>query len=545
MPINPEQLSNRVASFFAAQHSEWQPIITRLIDALKEGHICIALNEDELKVVKMRNDVYQTINDNQIECTVVDKPLVLDKGHLYVQRYWQHEVEVANRLRVLSQSTLQLFLSLDTYFNDEYQQLSAQMALTKQLAVITGGPGTGKTTTVVKILALLLMQSPELTIKVAAPTGKAAARLSESLRNGKQNIEFVRACFTGQEQALDAVPEEASTLHSLLGAIHGSPEFRHHKGNPLHADVVVVDEASMVDIGMFNRLLRALPAKCKLILMGDADQLASVEAGAVLSSIAQAMPEHRVHLQNTYRFGGAIKALAIAVNEQHVEAFDSVLSNTDPAINMVFGSVIDFAKAQYSAYAKRVEHFSTVGDIASVFETFAQFQVLTATRSDKEQFDALGQRLGLAQTEQNWYHGRPVMITQNQADIGLFNGDVGIVLATLTEHNQQELRVYFPSCDGYRSFLPAQLPAHETAFAMTVHKSQGSEFGHVCLVMPDYSRLPSNPSQLKQLMCKELLYTGITRAKEQVSLAGEIEVFHFAISTNTQRNSLLTQRLFA
>lgn len=547
MAINPEQLSTRVASFFAGRDAKhdphWQSIVLRLLDALKEGHICIALTEDELSRAEKRKDVYQACAEEDAAGVSVSQPFVLDKGYLYWQRYWQHEVEVARQLLTLAKGQQPLTMSLEPYFQDEYQQLAAQLALTKQLAVITGGPGTGKTTTVVKILALLLLQAPDITIKVAAPTGKAAARLSESLRNGKQNTEFVRACFAGQEHALDAVPEETSTLHSLLGAIHGSPEFRHHKGNPLHADVVVVDEASMVDIGMFNRLLRALPAQCKLILMGDADQLASVEAGAVLSAMAQGLPENRVHLQNTYRFSGAIKALALAVNEQEAETFATVLGNTDESVSIISDAAIDFAKAHYSDFVRRVNSYTGLSDIPHVFNAFARFKVLTATRSDKEQFDSLGHKMGLAERQQSWYHGRPVMITQNQPDIGLFNGDVGIVLDVSAGQASQELRVYFPSSDGYKSVLPAQLPAHETAFAMTVHKSQGSEFGHVCLVMPDKQVLTSKQAQLKQLLCKELLYTGITRAKEKVTLARDLETFLYAISNKINRVSLLTQRL--
>ena len=543
MPINPEHLATRVACFFAKGDKPWQMIVNRLLDALKVGHICIGLNEEELCCIDQRSDVYHAGTDKEADWSQVTQPFVLDKGHLYWQRYWQHEVEVATQLLALSAHQHTLSMPLEPFFDDKYQQDAAKMALSKQLTVITGGPGTGKTTTIVKILALLLLHAPGLTIKVAAPTGKAAARLSESLRNGKQDTQFVRSCFVGQEQALDAVPENATTLHSLLKTIHGSPEFRHHKNNPLHADVVVVDEASMVDIGMFNRLLKALPTQCKLILMGDADQLASVEAGAVLSSIAEGLSEHRVHLQNTYRFGGAIKALAVAVNEQYEEDFKAVLHSEDVSVSLQPEPAIDFVKNQYLTYAHKVKAFRGGANIAELFKMFAQFQVLTATRSDKEQFDSLGSQLGLAQTEQNWYHGRPVMITQNQPDIGLFNGDIGIVLATSVEGNQQELRVYFPSSDGFQSLLPAQLPAHETAFAMTIHKSQGSEFGHVCLVMPDKNVLQSSQDPLGQLLCKELLYTGITRAKEKVTLVGDPSVFAFAIDHNTQRNSLLTQRL--
>lgn len=543
MPINPEHLATRVACFFAKGDKPWQMIVNRLLDALKVGHICIGLTEEELSCIDQRSDVYHAGTDKEADWSQVTQPFVLDKGHLFWQRYWQHEVEVATQLLALSTHQHTLSMPLEPFFDDKYQQEAAKMALSKQLTVITGGPGTGKTTTVVKILALLLLHAPGLTIKVAAPTGKAAARLSESLRNGKQDAQFVRSCFVGQEQALDAVPENATTLHSLLKTIHGSPEFKHHKDNPLHADVVVVDEASMVDIGMFNRLLKALPTQCKLILMGDADQLASVEAGAVLSSIAEGLSEHRVHLQNTYRFGGAIKALAVAVNEQHEGDFKAVLHSEDVSVSLQPEPAIDFVKNQYLIYAHKVKAVSGGANIAELFEMFAQFQVLTATRSDKEQFDSLGSQLGLAQTEQNWYHGRPVMITQNQPDIGLFNGDIGIVLATSVEGNQQELRVYFPSSDGFQSLLPAQLPAHETAFAMTIHKSQGSEFGHVCLVMPDKNVLQSSQDPLGQLLCKELLYTGITRAKEKVTLVGDPSVFAFAIDHNTQRNSLLTQRL--
>jgi exodeoxyribonuclease V alpha subunit len=516
--------SEQLARFFAPENPQWAAIIAKLYQQLEQGHTCLRLDAEEQQHVTSLAEV----------STDGTTAFVLDGDYLYFQRYWQHECTLAGQLRRLAKHVSTQELALDAYFADEYQRAAADLVLCKQLAVITGGPGTGKTTTVVKILALLQAQTPTLKIKLAAPTGKAAARLSESILNGKRDTQYVRPLFAEQLDALDAVPEAASTIHSLLGVIHGSPDFKHDATHPLDVDVLVIDEASMVDIGMMQRLVSALPPQAKLVLMGDADQLASVEAGAVLAAIAAALPDNRVHLRTTYRFSGAIKALAQAVNAMAAADFGEVLATKDDMVAVTTGDPVAFAKRAYTPYLASVAHFEQHQDsVHDVFRAFAAFQVLCATRADKLRFDAI------AGQSAPWYSGKPVMILQNQAEIGLYNGDIGIAL----RDESGVLRVYFPIAGKFIGFLPSQLPVHETAYAMTIHKSQGSEFAHVLLMLPELSAAKSASEQLANLLTKELLYTGITRAKNKITLYGAAEDFAHVISRKITRQGLLAERI--
>ncbi|MGO2158061.1 MAG: exodeoxyribonuclease V subunit alpha [Serratia proteamaculans] len=510
-------------------------------------------------------------------------PMVLQQQRLYLQRMWQNEGEVAE---FISSDSLpqaveeaELRAILDQLFGEatdepDWQKIAAAVAATRRIAVISGGPGTGKTTTVAKLLAALvqLAEGRRLRIQLAAPTGKAAARLTESLGSAGKQL-----ALTPEQRAL--FPSEASTLHRLLGAQPNSQRMRYHSGNRLHLDVLVVDEASMVDLPMMARLIAALPAPARVIFLGDRDQLASVEAGAVLGDICRfaeqgysvaraeqlsrltgcllqgesAQAEAAVRdslclLRKSYRFdaNSGIGQLASAVNTGNgklaLAALDGRFSDVSGyplAETQDYQALLDACVTGYRDYLQQVV---AGADAVAVLAAFARFQVLCALREGpfgiaglNERIETGLQRAGLIQRKPGaagrWYSGRPVMIGRNDSALGLFNGDIGIALGDETG----ELRVHFQLPDGsIKSVQPSRLPAHETAYAMTVHKSQGSEFDHTVLVLPNHF-LP--------VLTRELVYTAITRARRQLSLYAIDAVLMRAIRTPTQRRSGLAERL--
>ena len=503
-------------------------------------------------------------------------PLILTGGRLYLNRLWRYELTVARYFseanaplpcdEVLLRQTLDgLFTSQEPI---DWQKVAAAVALTRRISVISGGPGTGKTTTVAKLLAALIQLSGEqkCRIRLAAPTGKAAARLTESLGGALQKLPLT------QEQ-LALFPNEASTLHRLLGAQPGSQRLRYHAGNPLHLDVLVVDEASMIDLTMMSRLIEALPAHARVIFLGDRDQLASVEAGAVLGDIctyaslgytaaraqelvrltgcalegndnplAGALRDSLCLLQKSYRFGShsGIGQLAAAVNRGDRNATRAVFSGEFDDIEKKslqngeeYQAMLDEALLGYQLFLASVQQQHPP---ERVIAAFGEYQLLCALREGPFGVSGLNERLEqvLAQKRKitrlphsRWYEGRPVMISRNDSALGLFNGDIGIAL-----DRGQGLRVWFLMPDGsVKSVQPSRLPEHETAWAMTVHKSQGSEFNHAALILP---------SQLSPVVTRELIYTAITRARKRLSLYTDERVLVQAIATRTERRSGLS-----
>ncbi|VXC99222.1 exonuclease V (RecBCD complex), alpha chain [Enterobacterales bacterium 8AC] len=510
-------------------------------------------------------------------------PMVLQQQRLYLQRMWQSEGEVAAFISsdAVPQAVEegQLRAILDHLFGEaadeaDWQKIAAAVAATRRIAVISGGPGTGKTTTVAKLLAALVQLGGDtrLRIQLAAPTGKAAARLTESLGTASRQLPL-----TPEQRAL--FPVEAATLHRLLGAQPNSQRMRYHRGNPLHLDVLVVDEASMVDLPMMARLIAALPPEARVIFLGDRDQLASVEAGAVLGDICRfaeqgysaeraaqlarltgyalqgrpvgaAVRDSLCLLRKSYRFDAksGIGQLALAVNagdgKQAMAALNGRYADVAGyplAETEDYQQLLDACVAGYRDYLKRV---AAGADAATILKAFGRFQVLCALREGpfgvtglNERIESGLQRAGLIRRNPGpagrWYLGRPVMIGRNDSALGLFNGDIGIALPGA----EGELRVHFQLPDGsIKSVQPSRLPAHETAYAMTVHKSQGSEFDHTLLVLPNHY-LP--------VLTRELVYTAITRARQQLSLYATDKVLLSAIRTPTQRRSGLAERLQA
>ncbi|MDP3815625.1 exodeoxyribonuclease V subunit alpha [Pseudomonas sp.] len=502
-------------------------------------------------------------------------PLILDHGRLYLARYQAYERQLAEQLLsraadlpVVDEAQLSESLSRLFAFNalsqagqqPDWQRLAAAQAVRRKLAVISGGPGTGKTTTVVRLLAALLEQpgGERLAIGLAAPTGKAAARMAEAIRNAKADLPVSAAIKA-------ALPEEARTLHRLLGSRGDSPQVRHHAANPLALDVLVVDEASMVDLALMAKLIDALPASARLILLGDKDQLCAVEAGAVFAELCEgrgfdaqaaadlqrltgqqvpvAEPSSKlgdavVLLTHSHRFAGdsGIGELARRINggdgagtlKLLQEQRSDLAWNAQPTPADLLER-LDQGYAPYLAAAK-------TGDPAATFAAFNDFRALCAQREGawgvagiNEELEARIKRRSQVASRERWYVGRPIMVRQNDYALGLFNGDIGICLQT--DHG---LRVFFEGEEGFRPFAPARLPSHDSAFAMTVHKSQGSEFREVLLVLPE---------QPSPLLSRSLFYTGITRAKHKVAIWGLAPRLAEAVNTRAERAAGLAERL--
>ncbi|MCH2040109.1 MAG: exodeoxyribonuclease V subunit alpha [Saccharospirillaceae bacterium] len=553
-----------------------------------------------------------------------NQPLVLDPGNgittprLYLARYYFYELGVYQHIRqrltpAMSQEELiaslkqplqQLFP--DAAFSDviDWQNIAAVSACTMPFAVITGGPGTGKTTTVTKLLSALLSLNPSMHIALAAPTGKAAARMTESIRGAKiresQNSESGES---GLAHA-DLIPDDSFTLHRLLG---WTPRgYRYNRDHPLPYDCVVVDEASMIDLPMMHHLMSALSADTRLILLGDRDQLASVEAGSVLADLCDAGNEHgpsqefaqlmqqltgqdisgyvehidggqgiqnavaQLRVSHRFHANSGIGRLAAAVNQGNYHAAlvafekfqDIDLHWHDASIDSKNSKTRKFKTTDFwkIATAKGYQNYcKTVakGDAKQIIQAFSQFQVLVATRQGPFGIEEVNRQIELLLRPQldkkhqysgAMYPGRAVMISRNDYDLGLFNGDIGILVEVEKEastpsskagggNSERELKAAFMDSNGeVRLLLPSRLPEHETAFAMTVHKSQGSEFDQVFMVLP---------TAWQSVVTRELIYTGITRAKSHFRLLTSMRSWQAGLSSRVERASGLRDKLWS
>jgi exodeoxyribonuclease V alpha subunit len=485
-----------------------------------------------------------------------------------------------------------------------WQSVAAAIAARSAFSVISGGPGTGKTTTVVRLLGLLqglaLEQGAKLRIRLAAPTGKAAARLTESIGQAIGSL---------PEAVRGHVPTEAATLHRLLGSRPDTRHFTHDSRNPLHLDLLVVDEASMIDLEMMAALLAALPPTARLVLLGDKDQLASVEAGAILGELCAnaerpryrpetiawvrsntgydlqplagmgtRLDQHIIVLRKSHRFGtdsgiGALAREVNAGNPNRVHAvwdhdfgdvhrstaahpddrnFARLVLDGDPAAFAGTGAAAR-PPAGYRAYLRIVAQGPSTPDrendwFRRVLTAFGRFQLLAAVRRGDWGVEELNRsaarhlaRAGLIAAEHGWYPGRPVMVTRNDYSLGLMNGDIGITLPVVDPAaDNRTLKVVFPMPDrSFKKVLPSRLNDAETVYAMTVHKSQGSEFDHTALVLPD------TPSPV---LTRELIYTGVTRARRWFTLlCPKAGLLAEAVARSAHRASglgeMLTRRL--
>jgi exodeoxyribonuclease V alpha subunit len=515
-------------------------------------------------------------------------PLILDDdGRLYLHRYFDYERRLARRLMAPSPSPTtaigkdarallnHLFAANAKRlgYRPDWQKIATALALERRLTIISGGPGTGKTTTIVNVLACVLAGDPECRIRLAAPTGKAAARMLEAIRSAAAHL---------PADLRERLPAESFTVHRLLGVLPGSGKFRHHAGNPLPIDLLVVDEASMLDLALATKLVEAVPPAAHIILLGDKDQLAAVESGAVFSELSAdptlsnpcierlsavtGIPAARIEsaapikptrlddsvvwLTENFRFAkdSGIGRLAAHVNAGDAQAaIDFLRSGTDPALEWIEDAhptpaavslqrIID-GMADYNDAAR-----ADLGDKSALFDALGRFRVLCAEREGPRGVVEINKFVGqhFRKTldhrldpgrRSEWYPGRPVMVLRNDYVLKLFNGDVGIVLPDASD----TLMVYFPDSDGsFRAVAPLRLPEHETAFATTVHKAQGSEFDRVLLM------LPAKPNRV---VTRELLYTAVTRSRSGVTIVGGTEVVEKAIVSPTRRYSGLVARL--
>lgn len=584
-------------------HSGAMLLPSQLLETVDGAHWCKVLASSKL--------VALAVDDS---ATAQQRPLVLSAKRLYLRRYWAYERRIDNALQMrlaeheatpddLSQRLTGLFGPARPGEPIDWQKLACALATRSAFSIVTGGPGTGKTTTVVRLLALLQAPAVEagkpLRIRLAAPTGKAAARLTESISQQVRSL-------TVAEAVREKIPSDVTTVHRLLGSRPGTRHFRHHAGNRLPLDVLVVDEASMIDLEMMANLLDAMPAHARLVLLGDKDQLASVEAGAVLGDLCRdaeagwyspqtrqwlqavsgeqlqtsGLQEDRhgthplaqqvVMLRHSRRFGegSGIGLLARRVNQQQPEEARNLLTarshddvfclplkgEQDRALERLlldghgdgpqgYRHYLRLLRERRPALDGRLDDGRWTDWARDVLQAFDAFQLLCAVRKGPWGVEGLNQRVTdallkarLIDSNQQWYEGRPVLMTRNDYGLGLMNGDIGIALKVPErdgpDAGRQVLRVAFPRNDGQggvRFVLPSRLNDVETVYAMTVHKSQGSEFAHTALILPD---------ALNPVLTKELIYTGITRAKHWFTLIEpRAGVFEEAVRRKVKRLS--------
>ncbi|MEB4592738.1 exodeoxyribonuclease V subunit alpha [Candidatus Thiothrix sp. Deng01] len=464
------------------------------------------------------------------------KPLVVGGSHAWLYRYWLYEERLAGCIRARMDSVP---ANADDAPAD-LQQRAVELARRNRFLIIAGGPGTGKTTTVTRILAHLLEGGADpARILLAAPTGKAVMRMQESIRETRQRLALPDAIA-------NCIPDQASTLHRMLGYIPNRNGFRHHAANPLPADVVIVDEASMIDISLMTHLFEATPPEAKLILLGDKDQLASVETGSIFRDLCngEALSGQMLALQTSYRFavGDGVGQLAQAIREADegrlLEVLDSPAYGDVTLDDAEAGLDAGWLQHSWRDYVAAVR----AGDKEAVFRAFNALRILTPLRKGRLGVETLNawvdgvmqRRLPAHDAAQKpWYVGRPVMVTQNDYRQNLFNGDIGIALPDANAG----LRVWFPAGEAgqYRAVAPVRLPAHETAWAMTIHKSQGSEFSQVLLILPEVEDSP--------LLGRELLYTAVTRAKQGLHILASRTTLRRALRQATPPASQLQERL--
>lgn len=573
--------------------------------AIEDSHTCLKLNPGFLKEYASEKGLYKIFKKgfdfNSITLSLDQfpavlgissdiRPMALEKDNLYIQKYLFFEKSISQRLLELSKSPSRSITDtelriLDKLFpvspiSPNWQKLACLNALKKDLLVITGGPGTGKTRTIASIILLLSMSSAikgsDLRIALSAPTGKAASRLTESiqvvfeaiipvLKKEKALAGIVEAIYEG------LLAQRAITVHRLLGSGKRQGVFRYNSQNPLDFDVIIVDEVSMLDLPMMYHLIDALGEGSKLILVGDKDQLASVEAGNVLSDICKGTesfvyskeffemaraigePINKVEgdqkvsdlrdsiitLCHNFRFkeGSGIYELSDAVNNGDFETAFDLLKRPDLK-GIEFFDIKDIKLSSFIEYQMRVfvQAVKKEKEPSSALGLLEEFKILCAIKEgpfgNKNLNQFVSNRFfGKNLFEHGLHHGLPIIIRKNDYELGLFNGDIGI-----TWKMEDGLKVAFLQKDGGLRFLaPSRLPRFEPAWAVTVHVSQGSEFKRVLFILPREDSL---------IIGRELLYTAITRAREKITIIGAKEALRRAITQPTMRMSGLGMRLW-
>ncbi|MDB5248791.1 MAG: exodeoxyribonuclease alpha subunit [Segetibacter sp.] len=573
------------AEFFKSE--TLKPFAFLVSKKLSEGHICIAVKEAAAlleespfydtgivlnSIVRLKDEPLVTVKDG------MKQPFVLHNDRLYLQRYFNYETAILTRIKTFVESEkgdsgrrIKALKSNEDFIkeifagtsspessvpseNINWQLVAAVSAVLNNFTIITGGPGTGKTTTVAKILAMLYTINPDLTVALAAPTGKAAVRMAESLKasslKGVDNI---------SEKFQTLTP---GTIHRLLKYVPDSPYFKHDKNNPLTYDVVIVDESSMIDVALFAKLLDAIGPATKLILLGDKDQLASVEAGSlfgdlcksqsgseglsaartelvnsfisdpgsqlpaeyVLNGLPHLLSEHIIELKRSHRFTSdkGIGKFSKAIIKNDVGALQEYLqNNSDEQVTIDTG----YSQELFEQFADGYADYIKEPDIKMALQKLNQLRVLGAVREGEQGLYSLNtaienylRKKKLINKNSEYYENRPIIVTRNYYSLGLFNGDVGIIRA---DENGVQKAWFEDSNNELKSVFPGYVAESETVFAMTIHKSQGSEYEKVLVVLPDNINIP--------ILTRELLYTAVTRAKSKVIVqASEAVILHTA-----------------
>ena len=562
---------------------------------LLEGNICIPVNEPLNRIKESPYTVEDVCNIDKLSnltsivTTNIDRvaPFVLEGNRLYLQRYYRYETIITNRIKELVDkgnnklkerkellnNNIDLIKSLNVNYeinhitNQElkidWQIIAVIQALLQDFSIISGGPGTGKTTTLKKLFTVLYSIEPNSKIALAAPTGKASMRMYDSLN--KEN-EDLTADLQDKFKKL-----KPSTIHSMLGYKKDSVNFKYNSSNNLPFDWIIIDEASMIDVPMFAKVLDAMSPTCRIILLGDKDQLASVEAGSLLGDLCLSinsinyLEEERINwinnfiidtnrkisidyikpstsllancvteLKYSHRFNkyGEIGKLSNAVLNNNVEELLNFIGNpNDTTIKIDTNSNNNIITDFSVLYRNYIEE----SDTKEALKKLNDIRILVAVREGNRGLYAINKKieqellsLKLINIDKVYYENRPVIVTRNMNQLGLFNGDIGIV---------REGRVWFDIAGetSLRSFLPSYLTNTETVFAMTIHKSQGSEFSNVLIVLPEGVDSP--------LLTRELLYTGITRAKTKVTIWGQKESILQAAKSTVERVSGISSKL--
>ena len=538
-----QQFANLLARKANITDAKLLTLFARLSAALNNQNSCLRVDDTELIAALRTVDCVTEVQAADFSSDLkISTPLVLlvnaDHALLYTERFFQYETRIANALiqrNVLLTEDIGELLPYLESGDDPRQRLAAIQAMTRQLTIISGGPGTGKTSTVVKFLAGLLQANPDFRIKLAAPTGKAAMRLAEAILSAAQRLPAAMP---------SGMPTTVTTLHRLLGVRGDGHSFKYHRHYQIPTDVLILDEGSMVDLVMFDRVLDALPADARLIILGDPSQLPSVESGSVLADITcqgncyskeyrllletldnakldtalfdtvstdqqgsdHLLADAHCELKTSYRFrdNEGIGQLAFDLRYNH-----SLLTVSNDQVRFVSDfdapMLMQDMSQLYAPFLKLCRD-NADADTKTLIEAFDQARLLTPVRDGEFGVTLLNQQFETAHFPDTpaYYHGKPITIMRNHYALRLFNGDTGICV-----QRGNRIEVAFKNGEGeIEYYLPARLPQHETCYAMTVHKSQGSEFDQVLLVLPK--------SEREDFMSRELLYTGITRTRSKL-----------------------------
>lgn len=572
-----------------------KPYLYLLSKKLSEGHICMDVNnidKSELasigytSIVRQKELLREPLVSNGSNKT----PFILLDNQLYLERYFNYETIILNRIKAfierektqtpgMLEALKQHTVFINGLFKNTIQEseskeqninwplAAAITAVLNYFTIITGGPGTGKTTTVAKILSILFTLKPDLKVALTAPTGKAAARMAESLKNASS---FASKLIRSKFETL-----EPSTIHRLLGNIKNSPHFKHNAENTLNYDVVITDESSMIDVALFAKLLDAVGPNTKLILLGDKDQLASVEAGSLFGDLCQAQTklntfsegraelinsfienttqeisdsyidsisthplfEHIIELQRSHRFSDnkGIGKFSKAIIHNKVDAIKEFFSNSDEQV------LIDtnYSEKIFDNFIAGYEEFINEKDTSIALKKMNRLRVLCAVREGERGLYAINKKIEkylqqkkLIHLTGDFYVNRPIMVTGNNKELQLFNGDIGII----RPDEKGVLKAWFETGKGeVRAVLPGYISNAETVYAMTIHKSQGSEFDQVLVSLPKGDDI--------QILTRELLYTAVTRAKQKVIVQGSEALILQTSSAFVERGSGIINRL--